>query len=604
MAKIEDYALIGDCETAALVSRDGSVDWLCWPTFGSSGCFAKLLGTEDNGYWKLAPVEKVKQTGRRYEEHTLILETTHETKSGVVQVLDYMPPRGNNSDLVRTVKCLRGTVAMKSEVAIRFNTGNAVPWVKHIDGGIFAEAGPDSAVLRTSVPLKGENMRTVSEFTVSAGESVSFVLTYGTYGAYREKAPEPIDVEKAYRDTQSFWKDWTAKSDYHGPHKELVQRSLITLKALTYQPTGGIVAAPTTSLPEQIGGPRNWDYRYCWLRDATFMLLALMNGGYYGEAADWLEWLRRTIAGSPGQVQIMYGIRGERTLVEWEVDWLPGYEKSQPVRIGNAAHAQLQLDIYGETLDAFYQAYGTVHQHHHMDFALLTQLIEHLETIWNQPDDGIWETRGGRKHFTYSKVMAWVAFDRAIKLAEMAKFDAPVERWRKTRDRIHRQVCTKGWSKTRKSFVQHYGSNDLDASVLLIPMVGFLPPDDPRVKSTVAAIEKYLTKDGLVQRYNTAKSRDGLPPGEGMFLACSFWMVTNLKFIGREADAMALFEKLVRLANDVGLLSEEYDVKRKRLVGNFPQAFSHLALLGAAYHLFGDNKKKRHTATAGQENRC
>jgi GH15 family glucan-1,4-alpha-glucosidase len=604
MAKIEDYAMIGDCETAALVSRDGSIDWLCWPNFASTACFAKILGVEDNGFWKLAPDEPIKQTARRYEEHTLVLETTHQTKKGVVQVIDFMPPRGKNSDVVRIVRGLRGKVKMKGELALRFDYGSAIPWVKHIDGGIFAEAGPDSAVLRTTAPLEGKDLRTISQFTVSAGESVSFVLTYGKYGGYSTELPAPIDVESAYRDTQKFWKDWIARNTYHGPYKETVERSLMTLKALTFQPTGGIVAAPTTSLPEQIGGPRNWDYRYSWLRDSTFMLLAMMNGGYFEEAADWLEWLRRSIAGSPDQVQIMYGIAGERTLVEWEVDWLPGYEKSAPVRIGNAAHKQLQLDIYGETLDAFFQAYGNVKQRNTMDFELLKRLVNHLETIWQQPDDGIWETRGGRKHFTYSKVMAWVAFDRAIKLAAAAGFDAPVARWKKTRDTIHKQVCKKGWSKRRNAFVQYYGSNQLDASVLLIPMVGFLPPDDPRVKSTMEAIQKNLTQDGLVLRYNTAKSNDGLPPGEGMFLACSFWMVSNLKFTGREQEARQLFERLLKLANDVGLLSEEYDIHRKQLVGNFPQAFSHLALLGAAYHLFGEGKQRRHTASSEDVARC
>ncbi len=605
MARIEDYAMIGDSETAALVGRDGSIDWLCWPNFASTSCFAKLLGSDENGFWKIAPDERILQTGRRYEEHTLILETTIETKKGVVQILDFMPPRGEYSQLVRVVKGLRGKVKMRSELALRFNYGAAIPWVMHIDDGIRAEAGPDSVVLRSAVKMHGDHMRSIGEFTVSTGDSVSFVLTHGSYGNFHHDLPEPIDVDEAYNSAKQYWTEWAGQSTYEGQHHEMIERSLITLKALTYRPTGAIVAAPTTSMPEDIGGVRNWDYRYCWLRDTTFTLLALMNGGYYGAAADWLEWLRRAVAGSPAQAQIMYGIAGERTLVEWDVDWLPGYENSAPVRIGNAAHKQLQLDIYGETLDAFYQAYGNLGEHHKIDFPLLTALVNHLETIWELPDDGIWETRGGRQHFVYSKVMAWVAFDRAVKLAEKAKFDAPVARWKKTRDAIHKQVCKKGFSKSRNSFVQHYGTRQLDASVLLIPMVGFLPPTDPRVKSTVEAIERHLTEDGLVMRYNPAKSPDGLPGKEGVFLACSFWMVSNLKFIGRDADALALFNRVVGLANDVGLLSEEYDVKRKRLVGNFPQAFSHIALLGAAYHLFGTARHARHNATEGQtSNRC
>lgn len=487
---------------------------------------------------------------------------------------------------------------MRSELALRFCYGEAVPWVTRTEGGIRAVAGPDSVTLDTTAPLVGEDLKTVSEFSVREGELVSFTLTYGTYGDYREHSPrELVDVDLAYRQTLSFWQDWTSKCTYKGRYRELVERSLITLKALTFRPTGGVIAAPTTSLPEDIGGVRNWDYRYCWLRDATFTLLALMNGGYYDEAQDWMQWLRRTVAGSPDRVQIMYGIAGERMLSEREIKSLPGYEDSSPVRTGNAASEQFQLDLYGEVLDAFFCAYGKVEHVSAKDFALLQLLVEHLETIWEKPDDGIWEVRGGPQHFTYSKVMAWVALDRAIKIAESSKLDAPVERWKKARGVIHKQVCEKAFNKRLNSFVQHYGSQQLDASVLLMAMVGFLPPEDPRIRGTVEAIERHLTQDGLVMRYNTSTTEDGLPGSEGKFLACSFWLVSNLKLIGREADALRLFERLLYLANDVGLLSEEYDTQRKRLVGNFPQALSHIALIGVAYHLAESEKLQRHTAS-------
>jgi len=595
---IEDYALIGDCETAALVGRNGSIDWLCWPHFASASCFANLLGSEENGFWRIAPKDEILRSARKYEEHSLILDTTHETKDGIVQVVDFMPLRGQHSHVIRVVKGLRGEVAMRSELALRFCYGEAVPWVTRTKTGIRAVAGPDSVTLDTSAPLAGEQLKTVSEFTVRQGESVSFTLTYGTFGDYREHSPqEPLDVKKAYRQTRSFWEEWTSKCTYQGRYRELVERSLITLKALTFRPTGGVIAAPTTSLPEDIGGVRNWDYRYCWLRDATFTLLALMNSGYYDEAHDWMQWLRRTIAGSPDRVQIMYGISGERMLAERELKSLPGYEKSSPVRIGNAAAEQLQLDLYGEVLDAFFCAYGKLDHVGAEDFALLQLLVEHLETIWEKPDEGIWEVRGGPKHFTYSKVMAWVAFDRAIKMAESSKLEAPVERWKKTRDVIHKQVCEKAYNKRLNSFVQYYGSKQLDASVLLMTMVGFLPPEDPRIHGTVEAIEHHLIQDGLVMRYVTSKTDDGLPGGEGKFLACSFWLVSNLKLIGREEDALKLFERLLSLTNDVGLLSEEYDTQRKRLVGNFPQALSHIALIGVAYHLTQSEKLQRHTAS-------
>jgi len=595
--RIEDYSLIGDCETAALLGRDGSIDWLCWPNFASAACFAKLLGTEENGFWKIAPRDKILRTSRRYEPHTLVLETTHETKSGVVLVKDFMPLRERHARLIRLVEGLRGKVAMCGELALRFDYGQAVPWVTRTEDGLKALAGPDSVWLHTTAPLEGKGLRTVSDFSVGQGQTVAFVLTYGDYGDYRERSAGPtVDVSKAYEDTRRFWTEWTARSTYNGPYQEIVERSLITLKALTYAPTGGIVAAPTTSLPEDIGGERNWDYRYCWLRDSTFTLLALMNGGYHSEARDWMQWLRRTVAGKPDQAQIMYGIAGERLLPEWEIDALPGYENSRPVRIGNAASGQLQLDTYGELLDTFFWAsHALTRDLRTAEFALLRAIVVHLESIWQLPDEGIWEVRGGRKHFIYSKVMAWVAFDRAIKIAEIYGFEAPVRRWKKTRAAIHRQVCEQGFNKRLNSFVQYYGAKHIDASNLLLAIVGFLPPDDPRILGTVDAVEKHLMPDGLVMRYETSKTSDGLPGSEGTFLACSFWMVATLKLIGRDSDAEKLFARLLSLTNDLGLLSEEYDTKRKRLVGNFPQALSHISLIGAACSL-GHTGKHRHMA--------
>ena len=583
-APIESYAVIGDCETAALVGLDGSIDWLCWPEFSSDACFARLLGSEENGRWLLAPAAEDVKTTRKYRDHTLILETTFETVEFAVMVIDFMPIRGTNSDIVRIVKGIRGSAPMQMALSIRFDYGATVPWVTRDDGGIRAIAGPDLVVLRTKAPLAGEDLTTVSEFTVNEGESLDFVMTYGRSHLH---APRAIDVNKAMAETQTFWEQWAAQCTYQGPYRSMVERSLITLKALTYRPTGGIVAAITTSLPEQIGGPRNWDYRYCWLRDATFTLDAFMHGGYYQEAKAWQHWLLRAIAGSPDQVQIMYGIAGERYLPERELTWLSGYEDSKPVRIGNAASEQLQLDIYGEVLGAFHQALGRLGKDGELSFSMLRHLVEHLETIWQQPDEGIWETRGGRKHFTYSKMMAWVAFDRAIKAAGMLHAGAPVERWQKVRQKIHEEICSQAYNETLGSFVQSYGSDQLDASLLLMPMTGFLPPTDPRVSGTLKAIEQQLMSGGLVLRYNTVKSSDGLPPGEGVFLACSFWMVRALQLQGRDADARKLFERVVSLANDVGLLAEEYDPGARRLVGNFPQALSHIALVNAAFGLGG-----------------
>jgi GH15 family glucan-1,4-alpha-glucosidase len=581
-APIENYAVIGDCETAALVGLDGSIDWLCWPDFSSDACFARLLGSEENGRWLLAPATQVEKTTRRYRDHTLILETTFESADFAVMLIDFMPIRGSNSDIVRIVKGIRGSAPMKMELSIRFDYGTTVPWVTRSAGGIHAIAGPDLVVLRTRAPLAGENLTTVSEFTVTEGETVDFVMTYGRSHLH---APRVIDVGEAIEETQRFWEEWAAACSYQGPYRDAVERSLITLKALTYRPTGGIVAAVTTSLPEQLGGSRNWDYRYCWLRDATFTLQAFMHGGYYQEAKAWQQWLLRAIAGSPDQVQIMYGIAGQRYLPERELTWLAGYEDSKPVRVGNAASEQLQLDIYGEVLGAFHNALDRLGKDGELSFSMLRGLVEHLETIWQEPDDGIWETRGGRKNFTYSKMMTWVAFDRAIKVAGMLHAGAPVERWQKVRTKIHDEICSQAYNEKLGSFVQSYGSDQLDASLLLMSMVGFLPAEDPRVRGTLKAIEQTLMSGGLVLRYNTAKSSDGLPPGEGVFLACSFWMVSALKQQGRDADARKLFERVLSLANDIGLLAEEYDTGARRLVGNFPQALSHIALVNAAFNL-------------------
>ena len=600
-ARIEDYALIGDCETAALVDRNGSIDWLCWPAFSSEACFAKLLGTEDNGYWRIAPTDGEWKTTRKYREHTLIVETTFETKDWAVRLTDFMPVRGKNSDVVRFVEGIRGETRIRMELCLRFDYGRSVPWVNRIDKGVRAIAGPNLCVLRANVPTHGENMKTVAEFPVKAGKRVWFTLTYGP--SHKED-PAEIDVEQAFKDTVGFWEEWTGKLHFDGEHREIVERSLITLKAMTYLPTGGVVAAMTTSLPESLGGVRNWDYRYCWLRDTTFTLLALANGGYYEEADAWQDWLLRALGGSPDQVQIMYGLRGERQLQEWTVDWLQGYENSKPVRIGNEAAMQTQLDIYGEMLDSFYHAQCKMGRHSEQDFRVLVQLMKHLEDIWREPDQGIWETRGGAQQFTYSKLMAWVAFDRAVMLSEQLKYDAPVDRWKQLRDEIHRQICDKGFNKKRNSFVQVYGGDELDASLLLMPLVGFLPGSDERIKGTVDAIQKNLVQDGLVLRYNTSRVHDGLPPGEGVFLACSFWMVSSLKAVGREDEARELFKKLLELPTDLGLLSEEYDPKSKRLVGNFPQAFSHIALVNAAFDLEdGEGVRERARRDDGKEQR-
>jgi GH15 family glucan-1,4-alpha-glucosidase len=582
---IEDYCLIGDCETAALVSYEGSIDWLCWPNFSSPACFAALLGTRDHGYWKIAPAGKVTATKRQYESGTLVVETSFETKDGEVCLIDFMPPRAEHSHVVRMVRGVRGRVAMEMDLAMRFDYGRTIPWVTSKDDReLHAIAGSDMLVLRADAALRGEGMTTRSEFTVRAGETVSFTLTSLSS---LEKVPMGQPAEMALKETQDFWREWSGRNKYRGPYAEAVERSLVTLKAMTYRPSGGIVAAATTSLPEKIGGMRNWDYRYCWLRDTAFTLLVLMQAGYVDEAVEWRKWLLRAIAGAPDQVQTIYGICGERQIVEWKADWLPGYEGSRPVRIGNAAVNQFQLDVFGEVAAALNRTPREDDEIRVSSTAVQAALIDHLCKVWNQPDQGIWETRGRVKHFTHSKVMAWVALDRAIKHHERYGGGGDVKRWKKNRDLIHEEVCKKGFNKRLNSFVQSYGSGELDASCLRIGLVGFLPMDDPRIVGTVEAIEKRLMKDGFVLRYDTRTTDDGLPAGEGAFLACSFWMVTCLWLIGRTADATAMFERLLALTNDVGLLAEEYDPVGKRMVGNFPQALSHIALIHSAFAMSG-----------------
>ncbi len=594
--KIEDYALIGDCETAALVSRTGSIDWLCWPNFSSGACFCALLGTQDHGFWKIAPTRNTSTVTRRYLPNTLIVETTFTTSSGTVVLVDFMPLRGHNSDIVRIVRGVSGSVKMSMQLAVRFDYGRTIPWVTHTDFGLRAIAGPDMVVLRTKLPLKGEGMCTVSEFTVNAGEAIPLTLTYGSSigkeGSHTSD-PAPIHPFNAFDQTVDFWEQWVARSQYQGGHAESVIRSLITLKALTYKPSGGIVAAPTTSLPEKIGGPRNWDYRYCWLRDTAFTLLVLLRAGYDEEASSWRRWLLRAIAGAPTQIQTIYGVGGERELPEYKADWLPGYENSKPVNIGNAASNQFQLDVFGEIASALSRTPQAEDDIRVSATDVGAQLVDHLCRIWDQPDDGIWETRGGRKHFVHSKVMAWVALDRAIRHHEKYDGKGDVKRWRKNRELIHKQVCERGFNKKLNSFTQSYGSKELDASCLRIGLVGFLPMDDPRILGTVDAIQKRLMpkqkdgKPGFVLRYDTKTSSDGLPSGEGAFLACSFWMVTCLWLIGRHDQAHELYNRLLALRNDVGLLSEEWDTQNSRMVGNFPQALSHIAMTHAAFAISG-----------------
>ena len=580
--RIEDYGLIGDCETAALVGRDGSIDWLCWPAFDSDACFAALLGTHRHGRWLIAPAEEVTGTSRRYWDDTLILETRFETADGAVDLIDFMPPRGNASDVVRLVRGVRGRVRMRMQLVIRFGFGADIPWVKKSEDGtaLLAICGPDMTVLRTPVETRGEDLTTVADFEVGEGDTVPFVLTYGPSHL---PVPKPIDPSYALKDAEAFWTEWCSRCTYQGEYRDLVMRSLITLKAQTFAPTGGIVAAPTTSLPEKLGGARNWDYRFCWLRDATFTLLALMNSGYTEEAAAWLHWLLRAAAGSPVNMQIMYGIMGQRRLLEWEATWLPGYEGAKPVRVGNAAHAQLQLDVYGELIDAFHQWRVAELEMDETSWALECTVLQHLAGQWDKPDHGIWERRGAGKHYVLSKVMSWVAFDRGIKSAETFGFKAPLVKWRVLRDAIHRDVCANGFDPELNSFVESYGSKMLDASILLLPSVGFLPPQDPRVRGTLAAIEQHLMRDGFVLRHDPREAEK--QPAEGAFLACTLWLADAYVLAGEFARAQELFARVVAIANDLGLMSEEFDTIAGRQTGNFPQALTHIALINTAHNL-------------------
>jgi glucoamylase len=585
---IEDYALIGDCNTAALVGLNGSIDWLCWPRFDSAACFAALLGHSHNGRWQIAPASTVTRATRHYRDGGLVLETVFETATGSVALIDFMLPESSVSHVIRIVEGRAGRVQMSMDLVLRFDYGATIPWVTRLepdekgDAPLIVISGPEMAVLRTLAPHEGRDMRTIADFTVEAGQRVPFVLSHT---ASHLPPPPAIDPEAALAQTDAYWYAWSSRCTYKGANKEAVLHSLVVLKALTFAATGGIVAAATTSLPEQLGGNRNWDYRFCWLRDATLVLFSLMHAGYYEEASAWRDWLHRSIAGTASQIQIMYGLSGERRLEEWEVAWLPGYQGAAPVRIGNAASSQLQLDVFGEVTEALHQARNGGLAAPPESWALQRGIIAHLETIWDQPDEGIWETRGGRQHFVYSKVMAWLAFDRMVKDAEEHGLEGDVARWREIRDTIKETVLAKGFNPAKNSFRQHYATDSLDASLLLLPLVGFLPHDDPRVLGTTAAIERELFKDGYVLRYNTAESSDGLPPGEGAFLACSFWLVDNWHMQGREADAQKLFDRLIGLRNDVGLLSEEYDPKAQRMTGNFPQAFSHTALISSAMNL-------------------
>jgi GH15 family glucan-1,4-alpha-glucosidase len=600
MARIEDYALIGDCETAALVGRDGAIDWLCWPRFDSDACLAALLGKADNGRWRIRPRGALRSTRRAYRGATLVLETTFETRTGRVTLVDFMPPRGAASDVVRIVRGDEGRVPMTMDLVLRFGYGAQVPWVAQLDdGALRAIAGPDSVTLRTPVGVRGGGERMTAAFTVERGDAVPFVLTYARS---HEPPPRAIEPKIALQQTEAFWTAWSARFEGEGRWGSDIRRSLIILKALTYAPTGGIVAAPTTSLPEALGGGRNWDYRYCWVRDATLSLLAMMNAGFFEEAAAWRDWLLRAVAGNPGQMQIMYGLAGERRLTEWTVPWLAGYEGSAPVRVGNAAHAQLQLDVYGELMDTLHHARRGSLSTNASGWDLQRALLEHLESVWQEPDAGIWEVRGEPAAFTYSRVMAWVAFDRAVKSVERLGLDGPVAHWRRLRDRIHREVCEKGYDRRRKTFVRSYGSRHLDASLLLMPQLGFLPPRDPRIVGTVAAIERDLVRRGFVLRYDSEAAGDGLPAGEGAFLACSFWLADAYTMLGRRRDAERLFRRLLAIRNDVGLLAEEYDVDAKRLVGNFPQAFSHIALINTALNLrrIAPPAEQRADRSAGQ----
>jgi GH15 family glucan-1,4-alpha-glucosidase len=594
--RIEDYAVIGDTQSAALVGNDGSIDWLCLPRFDSEACFAALLGDASNGRWLLAPDVPIRSVRRRYRPDTLILETEFTTDGGQVRVTDCMPPRDRQPDLLRVVECLRGEVPMGSSLVLRFGFGSFRPWI-HLQQGVeWAVGGPDAVALDADVPLTVDRDALSSRFTLRAGDKARFVMTWAPSHDRRRRK---IDPDAALEDTERWWRKWASTCTTHGPWREPVLRSLITLKSLTYGPTGGIVAAATTSLPELIGGVRNWDYRYCWLRDATFSLYALMMAGYKHEASAWRDWLLRAVAGDPQHVQIFYGPAGERRLTELELDNLPGYEGSKPVRIGNAAVNQFQLDVYGEVIDCLYQAQRADIPADGDAWALQRGLLDYVADNWQSPDEGIWEVRGPRRDFTHSKVMAWVGVDRTIKMVEAFGFEGPVDRWRALRDQIHREVCAQGFDSARNTFTQYYGSRELDAAALMFPLVGFLSEDDPRVRGTLAAIERELLHDGLVRRYTVSPDVDGLPPGEGVFLPCSFWLADNLAITGRKDEGRALYERLLDLRNDVGLISEEYDPVAKRLVGNFPQAFTHVALINTARNLTNGSGPAKHRATGG-----
>jgi len=594
---IEDYALIGDCHTAALVGCDGSIDWLCLPRFDSGACFAALLGGPEHGRWLIAPVAQVRNSRRQYRPGTLILETDFDTDEGSVRIIDFMSLSNERWDVLRIVEGLSGCVAMHMELIIRFDYGSVIPWVQRLDDTLLVTAGPDRLELRSSVAIHSENMKNMAEFRVSKGERMLFSLNYRP--SYEATQP-PVDPQQALAETESGWRKWSERCTYQGRWHDAVVRSLITLKALTYAPTGGIVAAPTTSLPEQKGGVRNWDYRYCWLRDSTFTLNALLLAGYHEEAVAWREWLLRAVAGSPEDMRILYSVTGERRLDEYEVDWLPGYRGAAPVRLGNAASQQFQLDVYGEVMDTLHLARAARLAPEPAAWGVQVALLNFLESNWQQPDDGIWEMRGPRRHYTHSKVMAWVAFDRAVKDAEAFGHEGPVERWRQIRDAIHAQVCSDGYDAQRNTFVQFYGSPHLDASLLLIPQLGFLPPDDPRVQGTINAIERDLVVDGLVLRYATDVKIDALPPGEGTFLPCSFWLAGSLALIGRCAEGEALFERLLALRNDLGLLAEEYDARERCMLGNFPQALTHTALINTAYLLSVSEGQTKRASEKGE----
>ncbi|MBS1303312.1 glycoside hydrolase family 15 protein [Loktanella sp. SALINAS62] len=580
---ISDYAMIGDCETAALVGRDGSIDWLCWPRFDSGACFAALLGTKEHGRWKIAPPGDIQRIERSYHKDTLILETTFETAEGDVSLIDFMPIRKDRqiSDVVRLVVGRKGRVRMRMDLAFRFDYGRIVPWVTKAEGGrLRAVAGPHAVLLTTPVELRGEDLTTVAEFTVAAGQRIPFTLAYEASHLPSAQLCEP---EPALEETENFWTGWVGKCRYDGPWKESVVRSLITVKALTFRPTGGVVAAATTSLPEIFGGVRNWDYRYCWLRDATFSLLSLIKAGYRAEAEAWGDWLLRAVAGAASQIQPLYGVAGEHRNDEVKLDWLPGFADSSPVRIGNLAYTQLQVDVFGSVMDTLYQARSSGLSLNEAYSGLLLKLMKQLEEVWRRPDEGIWEVRGGRQHFVHSKLMSWVAFDRAIRFAEEFGLQGPVDRWYRLRAEVRAEILERGYDAKRGAFVQAYGSKALDSALLLIPLVGFLPADDPRVASTADAIERELSKNGLLLRYDTVQAEDGLPAGEGAFLACSFWLADNKFLQGRREEGEALFERLLALRNDVGLMSEQYDVKNQVMAGNFPQAFSHFAMINAAF---------------------